>query len=68
LCDDGERIGVALRTKDGVQPVYVSQGNRVSLETAIRMTLAVCDGTRIPKPTREADRYVGEVKAAMKSE
>lgn len=66
LCDGGERIGVALRTKDGVQPVYVSQGNRVSLETAIRMTLAVCDGTRIPKPTREADRYVGEVKAAMK--
>lgn len=68
LCDEGERIGVVLRTRDGVQPVYVSQGNRVSLETAVRMTIAVCDGTRIPKPTREADRYVREVKAGMKSE
>jgi deoxyribonuclease V len=62
LRDGEETIGAAVRTRDGVKPVYVSQGHRVSLETAIRMTLAVCAGTRIPKPTREADRYVGEVK------
>jgi deoxyribonuclease V len=58
----GERIGVALRMREGVKPVYVSQGNKVSLETAIRMTLAVSDGFRIPRPTRDADRYVGELK------
>ncbi len=65
LTDGGETIGAAVRTRDGVKPVYVSQGHRVTLETAIRMTLAVCDGVRIPKPTREADRYVSEVKKSL---
>jgi deoxyribonuclease V len=62
---NGERIGAAVRTRDGVKPVYVSQGNRVSLETAIRLTLAVSDGFRIPRPTREADRFAGEVKRKL---
>lgn len=62
---NGERIGAAVRTRDGVRPVYVSQGNRVSLETAVRLTLAVSDGFRIPGPTREADRFASEVKRKM---
>jgi len=59
---NGETIGAALRTRGGVKPVYVSQGQRVSLQTAIRLTLAVSDGVRIPRPTREADRLVSAVK------
>ncbi len=65
LTDDkagGERIGAAVRTRDGVKPIYVSQGHRVSLASAIRLTLAVGDGVRIPRPTRAADRFVAEVK------
>jgi deoxyribonuclease V len=58
----GERIGAALRTRTGVNPIYVSQGHRVSLETSIRLTLAVTDGYRIPRPTRDADRFAGEIK------
>jgi deoxyribonuclease V len=61
----GEKIGAALRTRAGVKPVYVSQGTRVSLETAIRLTLAVSDGLRIPRPTRDADRYVGELRSRI---
>jgi deoxyribonuclease V len=61
----GERIGAAVRTRTGVRPVYVSQGNRVSLETAIRLTLAVSDGLRIPRPTRDADHYAGEIKRRL---
>jgi len=57
-----ERIGAAVRTRDGVKPVYISQGHRVSLESAIRLTLAVGDGVRIPQPTRAADQFVSEVK------
>jgi deoxyribonuclease V len=59
---EGETIGAAVRTRDGVKPVYISQGNRVSLETAIRLTLAVSGGVRIPRPTREADRFVASMK------
>jgi deoxyribonuclease V len=62
LDTNGECIGAAVRTRKGVRPIYVSQGNRVSLETAIRLTLAVGDGFRIPKPTRVADHFASEVK------
>lgn len=58
----GERIGAVLRTRKGVRPVYVSQGHRVSLETAIRLTFEVADGVRIPKPTRAADAFASERK------
>ncbi len=61
----GERIGAAVRTRDDTKPVYVSQGHRVSLETAIRLTLAVCDGVRIPRPTRKADQLVSEAKRRL---
>ncbi len=55
----GEVIGAALRTRQGAQPVFVSLGHRISLKTAVRLTLAVCDGYRLPRPTRDADRWVG---------
>jgi deoxyribonuclease V len=58
----GERIGAVVRTRSGVNPIYVSQGNRVSLESSIRLTLAVTDGYRIPRPTRDADHFAGEIK------
>jgi deoxyribonuclease V len=59
-----EIIGAVLRTVDGIRPIFVSQGHRVSLRTAIRLTLAVCDGRRIPRPTRDADRLAGLAKRA----
>jgi deoxyribonuclease V len=61
----GETIGAAVRTRDGVKPIYVSQGHRVSLETAIRWTLAVSDSVRIPRPTRAADKFVSVVKRKL---
>jgi len=54
----GETIGVALRTRTGVKPVYISIGHRISLERAAEFALAVCDGFRVPRPTRLADHFV----------
>lgn len=62
LRDDGEIIGAVLRTRTGVTPIYVTQGHRVSLRTALDFVLAVLDGFRIPRPTRDADRFVAAVK------
>lgn len=58
----GEQIGAAVRTATGVKPVYVSTGNRISLARAIEFTLRVADGFRIPRPTREADHFVNEIR------
>lgn len=62
LMDHGERIGAVLRTRSGVKPIYVSEGHRVALERAIEFTLAVASPFRIPRPTRDADQFVGAVK------
>ncbi len=62
LEDSGEVVGAVLRTRAGVRPVYVSVGYRISLQAAVELTLAVCDGYRIPRPTREADYYVEAIK------
>ena len=62
LCAGEEEIGRAVRTRPGVRPVFVSCGHRVSLPTAVRLVLKCCDGYRIPKPLREADRWVKQLR------
>jgi deoxyribonuclease V len=54
LVDSGEVIGAAVRTKDGVKPIFVSVGHRVDLPAAIKWSLACCKGYRIPEPLRLA--------------
>jgi deoxyribonuclease V len=55
LVHAGDLVGAAVRTRDRTRVVYVSIGHRVSLETAKEIVLA-CSRTRIPEPTRLADR------------
>lgn len=52
---DGEVVGRALRTQDGIKPVYVSVGHRVSLDNACAHALALSPRFRIPETTRHAD-------------
>ena len=51
-----EQIGVVLRTRDGVNPLFVSIGHRVDIKSAIELTLACCTRYRLPEPTRVADK------------
>ena len=52
----GEVYGRALRTHDGVKPVFVSVGNDISLETATALACGMTEpDSRIPIPTRLAD-------------
>jgi deoxyribonuclease V len=50
-----EEVGRALRTRDGVKPVFVSVGHRVSLDNALAHTLALSPRYRLPETTRKAD-------------
>jgi len=59
LVDNGEVIGAVLRTKLGANPVYVSVGHKVDLQTAIHWVLECCRGYRIPEPTRLAHLAAG---------
>lgn len=63
LTHRGERIGTALRTQDGVKPVFVSVGHRVSLTAAVNAVLRLATRFRLPEPTRLADRLVARAKS-----
>ncbi|GEK74590.1 MULTISPECIES: deoxyribonuclease V [Halomonas] len=54
--DGEETIGAVLRSRQGVKPVFVSPGHRLSLATALEWTLACLGRTKLPEPTRLADR------------
>ncbi|WP_433118047.1 deoxyribonuclease V [Micromonospora sp. CA-246542] len=63
LRDGGEVLGRVLRTRDGVKPVFVSVGHRVSLENATARVLALTPRYRLPETTRTADRLCREALA-----
>jgi deoxyribonuclease V len=54
LQDGGEIVGAVLRTQVGSKPVYVSVGHKLSLKTAIRITLETTRTHRLPEPLRAA--------------
>ncbi len=56
LVDKGELIGVVLRTRDNVKPLFISCGHQVSLETAIDYVLRCVTRYRLPETTRWAHR------------
>lgn len=56
LLDDGELIGMAVRTRDDVRPVFVSPGHRADVPSAVELVLRCCRGYRLPEPTRQADK------------
>ena len=57
ITDSDKIIGAAVRTRYDTKPVFVSVGNKICLESAIRYTLSVSK-FRIPEPTRLAHNYL----------
>lgn len=56
LMDGGEVIGMVVRTRERTNPLFVSVGHKVDLETAVEVVLRCLRGYRLPEPTRMADR------------
>jgi deoxyribonuclease V len=64
LNDRGEQVGVALRTKKNVTPVYVSTGHLIDLASAVDMVLKSAPKYRQPEPTRQAHLLVNRLRKA----
>ncbi len=56
IVDGGEVIGMAVRTREGSRPIYVSVGHRTDLRQAVDVVLMTAREHRIPEPIRAADR------------
>ena len=65
LMDGKQQIGVVLRTRDGVRPLFISVGQRMNLASAVELVLACSGGKRLPEPTRQADIEVAKLKRSL---
>jgi deoxyribonuclease V len=65
LSFEGRAVGVVLRTRDGVKPLFVSPGHQIDIDTAAQVVLACCTRYRLPEPQRQADQLVGRVKREL---
>lgn len=68
LIHRGEQIGWALRSKPRCNPLIVSPGHRISMDTSVEWVMRTLRGYRLPEPTRLADRLAsrrGEVQLAL---
>ena len=59
LIDRSELVGYAVRSRTGVQPLYISPGHRIGHEPAVEWVLALTAGYRLPEPTRLAHQAAG---------
>jgi deoxyribonuclease V len=62
LVDKGEQLGVALRTKNKVAPVYVSPGHLIDLDSAVDLVLRSTTKYRLPETTRQAHLLVNRLR------
>ncbi len=56
LIHKGETLGVVLRTRSNVKPVYVSVGHFADLESAAHLVLTTTTRFRLPEPIRAAHK------------
>lgn len=54
------KVGLCLRTRTGVNPVFVSPGHKIDFEASKKIVLS-CSSFRIPEPLREAHRLASRL-------
>jgi deoxyribonuclease V len=59
---DGRTVGCALRTRDGVKPLFVSPGHLCDLTDALELMRITVRGYRMPEPLRLAHLLVNKYK------
>lgn len=58
----GMQVGHAYRSNDGVSPIYISPGHKVSLASSLEIVKHCMRGHRLPEPTRIAHTMSNERK------
>ena len=68
LDKQGNIIGTVLRMREGTNPLYISPGHLIDVETATEFVLACSTGYRLPEPTRWAHKVAGGEKLPGESD
>lgn len=56
LYDNDKQIGVVLRTRKNVKPLFISPGHRISIKSAMEITISCTTKYRLPETTRFAHK------------
>lgn len=56
LTDDGQTIGMAVRTRTRMNPMFISPGHRADLETSVALVMRTTEKYRLPEPIRMAHK------------
>jgi len=68
LVHKGETVGCVLRSRDSVEPVFVSPGHLTDVTTATEIVERCLGRYRLPEPTRLAHLEVNRARKAMRKE
>lgn len=60
-----KRVGMLFRSKANANPLIISSGHRVSLETAILLVQSMLEKYRLPEPTRQAHIAANEFRRSV---
>jgi len=66
LMEGEQTVGMIVRTRAGVKPVYVSPGHKMDMDGSVKMVLSLCREYRIPEPLRQAHIFVNQLKSTGK--
>lgn len=61
LLHKGEIVGTVLRSKPRTNPLFISPGHKIDLETSVSFVLRCLRGYRLPDPTRRAHLLAGDI-------
>jgi len=67
LMHKGKRIGSVVRTRDRINPLFISPGHLTDHPSARRITLACLTRYRLPEPTRLAHIAAGKAKRELEA-
>lgn len=62
MYDKDELVGIALRSKRNCNPIYISPGNKISMDESVTIIKNCIRGYRIPEPTRQAHNLVNKIR------
>jgi deoxyribonuclease V len=68
VSDKGETLGVALRSKENILPIFISPGHLCSIDDAFTLVQQTLRGYKLPEPTRIADKYSKSLKETVHAE
>lgn len=54
IFEEREKVGIVLRSRNNTEPIFVSPGNKISINSSLKIILHCCTKYRLPEPLRQA--------------